>query len=219
MGNVVLDISSSLDGFVAGPNPSRELPLGEGGESLHEWIVALASWRERHGRSGGATDADDEVVAEGLASTGSILMGRRMFSGGEGSWEDDSNAGSWWGDETPFEVPVFVLTHHAREPLIKPDGTRFTFVTDGVESAVEQARAAAGDRNVTVSGGASVAQQLLNAGLLDELQLHLVPVLLGGGTRLLDNVDPRIELVRTRVVDSPGVTHLRYRVHRGRVAQ
>ena len=212
MGKVVLDISSSLDGFVAGPSPSLEQPLGEGGEELHEWIVRLASWRERHDRSGGAADADDEVVAESLAGTGAILMGRRMFSGGEGPWEDDSNAGSWWGDETPFGVPVFVLTHHPREPLTKADGTTFTFVSDGVESAVEQARAAAGDRNVSVAGGASVAQQALNAGLLDELEIHLVPVLLGAGTRLLDGLDPKIKLERMRVVDSPAVTHLRYRV-------
>lgn len=211
MGKVVLDISSSLDGFVAGPNPSRELPLGEGGEGLHEWIVALASWRERHDKSGGATDADDEVVAERLAGTGAILMGRRMFSGGDGPWEDDSNAGSWWGDETPFGVPVFVLTHHPREPLTKADGTTFTFVSDGVESAVEQARAVAGDRDVVVYGGANVAQQVLNAGLLDELELHLVPVVLGGGARLLDGLDPR-RLELARVVDSPAVTHLRYRV-------
>jgi dihydrofolate reductase len=211
MGKVVLDISSSLDGFVAGPNPSLELPLGEGGERLHEWALRLATWRERHGESGGATDADDEITAEGLASTGAVLMGRRMFSGGEGPWEDDPNAGGWWGDEPPFRVPVFVLTHHARDPLVK-QGTTFTFVIDGVESAVEQARAAAGEKNVAVGGGASVAQQVLSAGLLDELEIHLVPVLLGGGTRLLEDLDPRVGLERVRVVDSPGVTHLRYRV-------
>ena len=211
MGKVVLDISSSLDGFVAGPNPTLELPLGEGGEQLHEWVVRLASWRERHGESGGATGADDEVVAEGLASAGAVLMGRRMFSGGDGPWEDDPNADGWWRDEPPFRVPVFVLTHHARAAL-ELGSTTFTFVTEGVESAVEQARAAAGDRNVAVAGGASAAQQVLGAGLLDELEIHLVPVLLGGGTRLLDGLDPKIKLERTRMVDSPGVTHLRYRV-------
>jgi dihydrofolate reductase len=211
MGKVVFDISSSLDGFVAGPNPSLELPLGEGGERLHEWAIRLASWRERHGEPGGATGADDEVVAGGLAGTGAVLMGRRMFSGGDGPWEGDPNADGWWGDEPPFRVPVFVLTHHSREPLAKR-GTTFTFVTDGVESAVEQARAAAGDRNVAVGGGASVAQQVLGAGLLDELEIHLVPILLGGGTRLLDDLDPGIRLERVRVVDSPAVTHLRYRV-------
>jgi dihydrofolate reductase len=211
MGKVVFDISSSLDGFVAGPNPSLELPLGEGGERLHEWAIRLASWRERHGEPGGATGADDEVVAGGLAGTGAVLMGRRMFSGGDGPWEGDPNADGWWGDEPPFRVPVFVLTHHSREPLAKR-GTTFTFVTDGVESAVEQARAAAGDRDVAVGGGASVAQQVLGAGLLDELEIHLVPILLGGGTRLLDDLDPGIRLERVRVVDSPAVTHLRYRV-------
>jgi dihydrofolate reductase len=211
MGKVVLDISSSLDGFVAGPSPSLEQPLGEGGEQLHEWIVRLASWRERHGKSGGETNPDDELMAESLAGTGAVLMGRRMFSGGEGLWEDDPNADGWWGDEPPFGVPVFVLTHHVRAPLER-GRTTYTFVTDGVESAVEQARAAAGERNVSVAGGASVAQQALNAGLLDELEIHLVPILLGGGTRLLDGLDPKIKLERVRVVDSPAVTHLRYRV-------
>jgi dihydrofolate reductase len=211
MGKVVLDISASLDGFVAGPNPTLEEPLGEGGEGLHEWIFRLASWRERHEKSGGVTDPDDEVMAENLANTGAVLMGRRMFSGGEGPWEDDPNADSWWGEEPPFRVPVFVLTHHERSPMQR-GSTTYTFVTGGVESAVEQARAAAGDRNVSVAGGASVAQQVLGAGLLDELEIHLVPVLLGGGRRLLDDLDPAIRLERVRVVDSPTVTHLRYRV-------
>jgi dihydrofolate reductase len=211
VGKVVLDISSSLDGFVAGPNPTLEEPLGVGGEQLHDWIVRLASWRERHDKSGGATDADDEVMAGNVARTGAVLMGRRMFSGGDGPWEDDPKADSWWGDEPPFGVPVFVLTHHERSPLQR-GSTTYTFVTDGVESAVEQARAAAGDRDVSVAGGASVAQQVLGAGLLDELEIHLVPLLLGGGTRLLDGLDPSIRLERVRVIDSPAVTHLRYRV-------
>ena len=144
MGKVVLDISMSLDGFVAGPNPSLEHPLGEGGERLHEWALGLASWRERHGLSGGDSSPSSEVVEEGLASTGAFVMGRRMFSGGAGPWEDDPNADGWWGDDPPFRAPVFVLTHHAREPVSKQGGTTFTFVTDGVESAVEQAQAAAG---------------------------------------------------------------------------
>jgi dihydrofolate reductase len=209
---VFLDISTSLDGFVAGPRPTLEEPLGEGGEKLHEWVFGLASWRERHGKPGGATGIDDEVVAEAVARTGAVLMGRRMFSGGQGTWEDDPNADGWWGDDPPFHVPVFVLTHHARDPLPKQGGTTYTFVTDGVERAVERAREAAGDKDVAVGGGASVAQQVLAAGLLDELQLHVVPVLLGGGTRLLEGLDPSIRLERTHVLDSPGVTHLRYRV-------
>jgi dihydrofolate reductase len=214
MARVILDISMSLDGFVAGPNPSLELPLGEGGERLHEWALELASWRERHGRTGGETGADDELVREALAGTGAVLMGRRMFSGGSGPWENDPNAGGWWGDDPPFRVPVFVLTHHAREPLPKEGGTTFTFVTDGVESAVEQARAAAGDQDVAVGGGADVAQQLLSAGLLDEMQLHIVPVLLGDGTRLLESLPPETRLECTRMVGSPPVTHLRYRIER-----
>jgi dihydrofolate reductase len=212
MGKVVLDISMSLDGLVAGPNPTLEQPLGQGGERLHEWAFGLASWRERHGLSGGDSNPSSAVVEEGLASTGAVVMGRRMFNGGEGPWEDDPNADGWWGDDPPFRVPVFVLTHHPREPLPKKGGTTFTFVTDGVESAVEQAQAAAGDKDVAVGGGASVAQQILGAGLLHEIQINLASVLLGTGTRLLENIPTDIQLERTRVVDAPMVTHLRYRV-------
>jgi dihydrofolate reductase len=211
MGKVFVDISVSLDGFVAGPSPTLEEPLGEGGEGLHEWIVRLASWREKHGLSGGEAGADDEIAAEGPARSGAVVMGRRMFSGGDGSWEDDPKAGGWWGEEPPFGVPVFVVTHHVRDPL-ELRGTAFTFVTEGVESAVDRAREAAGDKDVLVAGGASVAQQALAAGLLDELQIHLVPKLLGGGTRLLDGLDPNVRLEHDRVVDSPHVTHLRYHV-------
>jgi dihydrofolate reductase len=211
MGKVFVDISVSLDGFVAGPSPTLEEPLGEGGEGLHEWIVRLASWREKHGLSGGEAGADDEIAAEGPARSGAVVMGRRMFSGGDGSWEDDPKAGGWWGEEPPFGVPVFVVTHHVRDPL-ELRGTTFTFVTEGVESAVDRAREAAGDKDVLVAGGASVAQQALAAGLLDELQIHLVPKLLGGGTRLLDGLDPNVRLEHDRVVDSPHVTHLRYHV-------
>jgi dihydrofolate reductase len=136
-----------------------------------------------------------------------------MYSGGAGPWEDDPNADGWWGDDPPFGHPVFVLTHHAREPLEKQGGTTYTFVTDGIEAALEQARAAAGDKDVKVAGGAEVAQQYLNAGLLHEVQLHLVPVLLGGGVRLFDDLDAsRVKLETTRVIESPaGVTHLFYR--------
>ena len=212
MGKVRCDISVSLDGFVAGPNQSLEQPLGEGGERLHEWAVASESWRERHGQEGGAANRDSEVIQESIDSTGAVVMGRNMFGGGEGAWGDDPWEG-WWGDDPPFHVPVFVLTHHARQPLTKQGGTTFTFVTDGVEAAAEQARAAAGGKDVLVAGGGSAVQQQLAAGLLDELQMHLVPVLLGGGVRLLDNVgDGRPELECTRVIESPAVTHLRYRV-------
>jgi dihydrofolate reductase len=211
---VVLDISMSLDGFIAGPEPGPEHPLGRGGERLHEWAYGLASFRERHGRSGGVTNADDEVLAETLARSGAVVMGRGMFGGGDGPWGDDPWEG-WWGDDPPFHVPVFVLTHHPREPLPKQGGTTFTFVTAGIEAAVERARAAAGGKDVSLAGGADVAQQCLRAGLLDETQIHLVPFLLGGGVRLFDRLEPEpVQLEKTRVIDSPGVTHLRYRVAR-----
>jgi len=215
MTRLTFDISMSLDGFVAGPNQTLEQPLGEGGEQLHEWIIGLESWRERHGKSGGTTNADSEVIEESLSNTGATVMGRRMFSGGEGPWGDDPRAEGWWGDEPPFRMPVFVLTHHAREPLTMQGGTTFTFVTDGIEAALEQAREAAGEKDVAVAGGASVAQQYLKAGLLDELQIHVVPVLLGDGVRLFDDLGTTpVGLEAARVIESPTVTHLRYRVVR-----
>ena len=202
MGKVVLDITTSLDGFVAGPDDGPELGLGRGGERLHEWVVRLAAWREPHGLEGGETNSSSEIVEEGLQATGAVVLGKRMYDNAHG-----------WGEKPPFQKPVFVLTHTAREPLAKDGGTTFTFVTDGIESAVGQARAAAGDKDVLIAGGASVAQQCLRAGLLDELQIHVAPLLLGGGVRLFDDTggDP-VELEPTRVVESPGVTHLRYRV-------
>ena len=194
---VVYDVSASLDGFTAGPNDDVE--------PLHEWLYGLSSWRESHGKAGGTGGADSDVLAEALERTGATLMGRRLFDLGEGPW----------GDEPPFHVPVFVLTHEQREPLAKRGGTTFTFVTDGIESALEQARAAAGDGDVSVAGGASIAQQYLRAGLLDEIQIHLVPVLLGGGVRLFDDPGGEpIGLETTRVIESTGVTHLRFSVAR-----
>jgi dihydrofolate reductase len=213
MGEVIVDISTSLDGFVAGPNPTLDDPLGQGGEELHEWAFAARSWREAHGREGGEDNADSDVIEEAVARSGATVMGRRMFSGGEGPWEDDPNADAWWGDDPPFHHPVFVLTHHERAPVAKDGGTTFTFVTDGVESALAQAREAAGDKDVHVAGGAAAAQQFLRAGLLDEIQIHVAPVLLGGGTRLFEGgggEQPKLEC--TRVIESPAATHLRYRV-------
>jgi dihydrofolate reductase len=202
-----LNITMSVDGFVAGPNATLEQPLGEGGEELHEWAVNAASWRELHGLEGGEETADDALLRATHDRTGAYVMGRRMFSGGEGPWEDDPNANGWWGDEPPFHGPVFVVTHHEREPLTLSD-TTFTFVA-GVEEAIRQAQAAAGGRDVQISGGASVGQQALNAGLLDELHIHVAPQLLGDGVRLLDAAQPRpIELAD--VTASPLVTHLRY---------
>ena len=214
MGKLKLDITMSLDGFVAGPNQTIEEPLGKGGDKIHEWVYGLASWRERHGESGGETNADDALVEKSAAATGAVVMGRRMFSGGAGAWEDDTNADGWWGDDPPFHAPVFILTHHVREPVTKQGGTTFTFVTGGIEAALEQAQAAAGDKDVLLAGGASIAQQYLQAGLLDELHIHVAPLLLGGGVRLFDKVDhpERIGLKVTRVNESPAVTHITYRV-------
>jgi dihydrofolate reductase len=201
----------SLDGYIAGPQPTLKEPLGRGGEQLHEWVVRLAAWRGPHGKSGGERGPDGDVMEESVANMGAVIMGRRMFSGGDGPWEDDPNADGWWGDTPPFHVPVFVLTEHKREKVSKKGGTSFTFVTDGIESALSQAKEAAGHKDISIAGGANAIQQFIKAGLLDELQIHLVPVLLGGGTRLLDNVgDTKLE--KMRVIDSPLVTHLKFRL-------
>jgi dihydrofolate reductase len=205
-------ISISLDGFVAGPNQSEEHPLGEGGEQLHEWVVKLAAWRGPHGREGGETNASSEVMEEALANVGATIMGRNMFGGGPGPWGEDPWQG-WWGDDPPFHHPVFVLTHHEREPLEKEGGTSFTFVTDGIESAFAQAREAAGGKDVSLAGGADVAQQYLGAGLLDELQINVAPVLLGAGRRLFENLEAaEVSLEQVRVIEGPDAAHLQYRV-------
>lgn len=211
MNSVTSHISISLDGFVAGPNQSVENPIGEGGMRLHQWLFDDAGWRGRHGLEGGEPGADSDVLDEVVADVGAYIMGRKMFGGGPGPWEDSWRG--WWGENPPFHVPVFVLTHHPREVLPMEGGTTFTFVTGGIEAAVDQAQAAAGDKDVSVAGGASAIQQCLAAGLLDELYLHVVPILLGAGERLLENVgDPKFELVK--VVASPAVTHVKYRVVR-----
>jgi dihydrofolate reductase len=201
-------LAISLDGYTAGPNQSLENPLGEGGTRLHEWAFTNAAWRAQHGMEGGEHNADSRVIEESTRGIGAYIMGRRMFGGGEGPW-DESWTG-WWGDEPPYHAPVFVLTHHPRPPL-ELRGTTFTFVTDGIDSALDQARAAAGGQNVAVAGGAQTVQQYLAAGLLDEMHLHIVPVVLGAGERLLAGVgDPALEQVE--VIASPTVTHVRYRV-------
>src|SRR5215210_1963968 len=210
MGRVIFEITMSVDGFVAGPSPSLEDPLGRGGMHLHDWATETAAWRERHGLEGGDANADSELIAESLATQGALIMGRRMFSGGSGPWEDDPNRDGWWGDDPPFHNPVFILTHHPREPVSKREGTTFTFVTDGIAAALELARDAAGDKDVHVVGGADVVQQYLAAGLIDEFELHVAPLLLGDGTHLfgrLGSVLPEVEL--TRVIDSPKAAHLR----------
>lgn len=207
-----LRISMSLDGFVAGPDQSLQEPLGVGGEQLHEWVIPLAIWRRPHGLEGGVVNESTPVMEEELANIGATIMGRNMFGGGPGPWGRKEPWNGWWGNDPPFHHPVFVLTHHAREPLVMAGGTRFTFVTDGIESAVDQAKAAAGDKDVTIAGGANTIQQCLRARLVDEVRLHLVPVLLGGGVRLFDglgNGDVALETIR--VIESPTVTHLMMR--------
>ena len=212
MSKVRAQISVSADGYVAGPNQSKQNPLGEGGESLHDWVVALKAWREPHGKEGGEVNESSSVVEESKANVGAEIMGRGMFGGGPGPWPEEPWNG-WWGDDPPFHMPVFVLTHHEREPLTLSD-TTFTFVTDGIESALEQARAAAGDKDVHVSGGAEAINQYLAAGLIDELELHVVPLVLGGGAKLFEGVGPDLKLEQIRSLDAPGVTHLKYRVAR-----
>jgi dihydrofolate reductase len=211
MSKLRFEISISLDGYVAGPNQSEENPLGEGGEQLHEWVVGLAAWRESHGREGGETNASTPLVEESQSGVGAVVMGRNMFGGGPGPWGEDPWQG-WWGDEPPFRTPVFVLTHHEREPLSLGE-TTFTFVTAGIESALEQANEAAGELDVHLGGGAETARQCLAAGLVDQMQLNVVPVLLGGGERLFEGgAGAGLGLEQVLAVEAPGVAHLRYRV-------
>jgi dihydrofolate reductase len=200
---VIVDMGMSLDGFIAGPNAGPGNPLGDGGMRIHQWTFDVEAWRERQSLRGGKTNRDHEVVEEANARVGAFIMGRRMFDEGEVGWPDPP----------PFRAPVFVLTNDAREPWVRQGGTTFTFVTDGIERALEQARAAAGGKDVRIAGGANVIQQYLSAGLVDEIEIHLAPVLLGDGVRLFDGIDPKgIQLERSRVIDSPRVTHLKYRV-------
>lgn len=212
MGKVNFDVAVSLDGYLAGPNPRFEEPLGDNGEKVHEWMFKTAGWRESHGvEEPGEVTRDDEIVRERTENVGAYIMGREMFGGGPGGW-DESWKG-WWGDNPPYHVPVYVLTHHPREPVPMEGGTTFYFVTDGIESALEQAQAAAGDRYVQIAGGADVIQQYLKAGVVDEFQLHIAPILLGGGVRLLDGLgNDEIKLEVERAEESPLVTHIRYRV-------
>jgi dihydrofolate reductase len=210
MSKLRVTITMSLDGYVAGPDQSEQNPLGVGGEDLHDWLVTLKAFRERHGEEGGEVNASTPVAEEILGGVGATIMGRNMFGGGPGPWGDDPWKG-YWGVDPPYHHPVFVLTRHAREPLELEGGTTFHFVTDGIESALEQARAAAVGKDVSLGGGASVVQQYLSAGLLDEMLISIVPILLGGGARLFDNIDeplPRLEQIEA--IAAPGVTHIRY---------
>ncbi len=213
MSKVRVHIAVSADGYAAGPNESQKNPLGEGGEELHDWLVKLKAWREAHGMEGGEDDASTPIAEEALANVGAEIMGRGKFGPPDGGpWGDDPWRG-WWGDQPPFHKPVFVLTHHEREALTLSD-TTFTFVTDGIESALAQAKEAAGDKDVQLGGGADSINQYLAAGLVDEIELHVAPILLGSGSRLFEGVGPDLKLEQLRAVEAPGVTHLKYRVVR-----
>jgi dihydrofolate reductase len=212
MSRLKFNITMSLDGFIAGPNQSEQEPLGAGGMELHKWLFPLAAFRELHGDEGGEVNASTPVVEGWFENIGATVMGRNMFGGGPGPWGEDPWNG-WWGDEPPFHHPVYVLTHYARDPLEMQGGTTFHFVTDGIESALEQAKAAARGKDVSLGGGADVAQQYLAAGLIDEMEISVVPILLGAGARLFDNLgDAELELKQVRAIEAPGVAHLTYLV-------
>ena len=210
---VVATMSISLDGFVAGPDQSLDDPMGKGGLSIHQWMFETAAWARRQGGDVPPETPDSDVVEHMHDGVGAFIMGRHMFTAGRGPW--DMSWRGWWGEDPPYHAPVFVLTHHPREPLPMQGGTTFHFVTDGIDSALRQARDAAGEKNVMVAGGALTVRQYLSEGLLDELFLHLSPVILGAGERLLEGVGhPKLSPVE--VIASPNVTHIRYRVGLGR---
>lgn len=212
MSKLRFTITMSLDGFVAGPSQSVDNPLGIGGEGLHEWVIPLAVWREPHGLPGGEVNESTRVMEEGLANIGATVMGRNMFGGHPGPWDSKKPWNGWWGSNPPFHHPVFVLTHHAREPLVLEGGTTFTFVTNGIEAALDQARRAAGGKDVALAGGARAAQQYLAAGLVDQMDLNVAPILLGAGERLFDGLGDDLHgLELVRAVAAPKVAHLRFR--------
>jgi dihydrofolate reductase len=211
MSKLRLKISMSLDGFVAGPQQSIENPLGLGGERLHEWVVPLRSWRSAHGMEGGEENESTAVVEQSIENIGATIMGRNMFGGHPGPWKSQAPWTGWWGANPPFHHPVFVLTHHVRAPLQLDGGTTFTFVTEGIESALSQARRAANGADVSLAGGAQAARQFLVAGLVDEMLIHLVPILLGSGERLFDGAGTDLHgLKLVRTVAAPNVTHLHF---------
>lgn len=210
MSKLRLTISMSLDGFVAGPEQSLDNPLGIGGMRLHEWVFVLTAWKEPHGLGEGVVNDSDRVVAGSLENIGATVMGRNMFGGHPGPWNPDKPWNGWWGDDPPFHHPVFVLTDYARDPLPMEGGTTFYFVTDGIESALEQARGAANGKDVSLAGGAKASQQYLNAGLIDQMEINLVPILLGSGERLFDGVGDLHGMKLVRTVAMPNVTHLKF---------
>jgi dihydrofolate reductase len=212
MSRLRLSITMSLDGYVAGPDQTEENPLGIGGMELHEWFFPLKAFREMHGGDGGEVNASSDVVEQRRANIGATIMGRNMFGPVRGPWPGESWRG-WWGDDPPYHHPVFVLTHHPREPLEMDGGTTFHFVSDGIESALTQARDAAQGRDVWLAGGASVANQYLAAQLVDEIDVSIAPLILGHGARLFEGLEGgALKLQQICAVDAPGVTHIKYDV-------
>ena len=210
MSRLKLRISMSLDGFVAGPEQSVENPLGVGGMKLHEWVFPLKAWRSMHGMEGGEVNESSQVIEESLQNLGATIMGRNMFGGHPGPWDAKQPWNGWWGENPPYHHPVFVLTHHAREPLVMQGGTTFHFVTHGIAGALAQARKAAGGKDIALAGGAKACQQYLVAGLVDEMEISLAPVLLGRGERLFASVGDLHGLALVRTIAAPNVVHLKF---------
>lgn len=214
MGKVRFHMTMSLDGFTSGLNQRLEKPFGDNTDALNDWLFRLRSFQEMRGQTGGQTGPSDDVVRERLSNVGATVMGRNMFGGGQGDWPEPQWNG-WWGDEPPFHGPVFVLTHHPRQPQAMLGGTTFYFVTDGIEAALDRAREAAGSRDVLIGGGATTVRQYLRAGAVDEFEIHLVPSFVGAGERLFDGLDPAsLKFEQVRVVAAPDVTHIKYRMKR-----
>jgi dihydrofolate reductase len=212
MSKLRVSITMSLDGYVAGPDQNDENPIGSGGMDLQAWVFPLSAFRETHGEKGGDINASSAIVEERWANIGATIMGRNMFGPIRGPWMDESWRG-WWDENPPFHHPVFVLTNHPRDPLQMQGGTTFHFVTDGIESALTQAKDAAQGRDVSLAGGASVVNQYLSAGLVDEIDISLAPLILGTGERLFAGLDQGVpKLKQIRAVDAPGVTHIKYEV-------
>jgi dihydrofolate reductase len=200
--------SLSLDGYGAGPDQNLANPLGVGGVGLHEWVFATRTFKQMFGSDGGSTGADDEFAARGFQNIGAWIIGRNMFGPVRGQWPDDSWKG-WWGENPPYHTPVFVLTHHAREPIVMAGGTTFHFVTDGIQAALQRATDAAKDQDVRLGGGVATIQQYLRAGLVDEIHVAVAPVLLGSGENLFAGIDmPKLGYSVTRHVPTAMATHV-----------
>jgi dihydrofolate reductase len=204
----VQSFSISLDGYGAGPEQSLQNPLGVGGEDLHEWLVTTRTFHQIQKIEGGSTDTDDAFAQRGFANIGAWILGRNMFGPVRGPWPDESWKG-WWGDEPPYHVPVFVLTHHARPSVTMKGSTTFHFVTDGIEAALQRARAAAAGRDVRLGGGAATIRQYLRAKLIDEMHVAIAPVLLGSGEALFAGIDlPALGYRVSEHVTTPNATHV-----------